>query len=133
MAQWVKDPALLQLGRVSLLGWGFNPWLGNFNMLQVQPKKKKCSMQVLIVNHTFFFCLFFIIVVLFLFLWPQLPYVEVPGLGVESELQLPAHTTATAILFPGDLCHTMWQRWTLNPLSKARDQTHILIETRPGS
>ena len=102
---------------------GVQSLAGELQYVAGTAKKKKCSMQVLIVNHTFFFCLFFVIVVLFLFLWPQLPYVEVPGLGVESELQLLAHTTATAILFPGDLCHTMWRRWTLNPLSKARDQT----------
>ena len=32
LAQWVKDPVLLQL-------WlEFSPWTGNFNMLQVHPK-----------------------------------------------------------------------------------------------
>ena len=32
----------------------------------------------------------------FVFLGPQVWHMEVPGLGVESELQLPAYTTATA-------------------------------------
>ena len=32
----------------------------------------------------------------FFFLWPLLRHTEVPRLGVESELQLPAHSTATA-------------------------------------
>ena len=37
MAQQVKDLAL------SLLGYGFNPWPGNFHMLQAWPKTKiKC-------------------------------------------------------------------------------------------
>ena len=33
--QWVKDLAL------SLQQWGFDPWPGNFCMLQAQPKKKR--------------------------------------------------------------------------------------------
>ena len=48
------------------------------------------------------------------------------GLGVESELQLPAYTTATAKPDPSrvcDLCHTLWQHQILNPLSKAGDGT----------
>ena len=39
-----------------------------------------------------FFCLF-----VFCFLGPHLQPVEVPRLGVPSELQLPAYTTATAV------------------------------------
>ena len=56
---------------------------------------------------------------------------EVPRLGVESELQLPANTTATAPWEPGhvwDLHHSSQQRRILNPLSGARDQTHILMD-----
>ena len=54
---------------------------------------------------------------------------EVPRLGVESELQLLAYTAATATPDPShicDICHSLWQRWILNPLSEARDQAHIL-------
>ena len=57
---------------------------------------------------------------------------EVPGLGVESELQLPAYTTAMATLDPSHICdlrHSLWQHQILNTLSKVRDQTHILTET----
>ena len=57
---------------------------------------------------------------------------EVPGLGVESELQLPAHTTAMATLDPSHICdlrHSLWQHQILNTLNKVRDQTHILTET----
>ena len=46
--------------------------------------------------------------------------------GVKSELQLPAYTTATAMLDPGhtfDLCCSLWPCQILNPLSEARDQT----------
>ena len=61
---------------------------------------------------------------------------EVPRLGIESELQLPAYTTATET--PGlshiyNLRHSLWQCQILNPLSKAKDQTHILIDTMLGS
>ena len=47
-------------------------------------------------NHSFFF--FFFPLILFFFLGPHLRHVDVPRLGVESELQLPAYTTATATL-----------------------------------
>ena len=56
---------------------------------------------------------------------------EVPRLGVESELQLPAYTTATATQDLRRLCdlhHSSWQCWILNPLSEARDGTCILID-----
>ena len=54
---------------------------------------------------------------------------EVPRLGVTSELQLPAYATATATPDPScvfELHPSLQQRWILNPLSKARDPTHIL-------
>ena len=56
---------------------------------------------------------------------------EVPRLEVESELQLPAYTTATAMQDPSHICnlyHSSWQHWILNPLSKARHQTRILMD-----
>ena len=56
---------------------------------------------------------------------------EVPRLGVKSELQLPAYTTATAmsdLSHVWDLYHSSWQHWILNPLSKARDQTCVLMD-----
>ena len=52
---------------------------------------------------------------------------EVPRLGVELELQLPAYTTATDPSRVCDLHHSSWQRWILNPLSEARDWTHHLM------
>ena len=55
---------------------------------------------------------------------------EVPSLGVGSELQLPAYTTATAtpdLSHICDLCCSL--RTILNPLSEARDGTHILMDT----
>ena len=63
------------------------------------------------------------------FLGPHLQHVEVPKLGVESELQLPAYTTAT--WDPSHVCdlyHRSRQHQILNPLSKARDGTRILMD-----
>ena len=48
---------------------------------------------------------------------------EVPGLEIESELQLLAYATTTAtqdLSCVFDLHHSSRQRWILNPLSKAR-------------
>ena len=50
-------------------------------------------------------------------------HMEVPRLGVESELLLPAYTTATAMPDPSHICdlhHSSGQWWILNPLSEAR-------------
>ena len=57
---------------------------------------------------------------------------EVPGLGVESELHLLAYTTAAAKWDPSCVCdlhHSSQQRQIPDPLSRARDQTHILMDT----
>ena len=51
---------------------------------------------------------------------------EVPRLGVKSEIQLPVYTTATATQDPSRVCdlhHSSWQHQILNPLSEARDRT----------
>ena len=67
-----------------------------------------------------------------LFLGPHLPYMKVPRLGVKSELQLPAYTTATATQDLSHICdlhHSSWQCRILNPVRGARDPTCILMET----
>ena len=72
----------------------------------------------------FFFGLFL------LFLGPLPWHMEVPRIGVESELQPPAYARATAtwdLSHVHDLHHSSWQHHVLNPLSKARDQTHNLM------
>ena len=43
--------------------------------------------------------------ILFIFLWPHLWHMEVSGLGVGSELQLQAYTTATATLGLSQNCY----------------------------
>ena len=57
---------------------------------------------------------------------------EVPRLGVESELQLSAYTTATAQgVQAASATYTTVHRnaRSINPLSKASDQTHVLMDT----
>ena len=56
---------------------------------------------------------------------------EVPRLGVESELQLLVYATATATQDLSRVCdlhHSSRQLGILNPLGEARDQTHILVD-----
>ena len=57
---------------------------------------------------------------------------EVPRLGVESELQMPACATTIATKDPIYICnlhHSTQQCQILNPLSEVRDLTHILMDT----
>jgi len=78
---------------------------------------------------SFLFCFVFVFVFFFAFLEPHPRHVEVPRLGVQSELQPPAYTTATAVWDPSCICNlhnSSWQHQILNPLSEARDQTRIL-------
>ena len=75
------------------------------------------------------FCGFFVVVV---FLGPHLWYMEVPRLEVESELQLPVYTTATATLdlsHVHDLHRSSRHCWILNPRSEARDWTCVPMDT----
>ena len=58
-------------------------------------------------------------------------HMEVARLGVKSELQRPAYTTATATQDQSciyNLRHRSRQCWIFNPLSKAKDQTCILMD-----
>ena len=73
----------------------------------------------------------------FLFVFDFLPFMgplpwhmEVPKLGVKSELQPPAYTKATATRDLSHVCnlhHSSWQRRIINPLSKCRDRTCNLM------
>ena len=73
----------------------------------------------------------FIYLFIFAFLGLHPWHVGVPRLGVRSELQLPAYTTATTtrdLSCIWDLHHSSWQRLILNPLIEARDRTRILTD-----
>ena len=57
---------------------------------------------------------------------------EVPGLRVESELQLPTYSMARATQNLSHVCdshHSLQQHWILNPLNKTRDGTCIFMDT----
>ena len=73
-----------------------------------------------------FFFLFFSFLI---FLGPHPWHMDVPRLGVKSELQLLAYTTATATRDSNCICHLCWwQCWILNPLSEAKDRTRIFMD-----
>ena len=96
------------------------------------------ELKALVFLGFFFFC----------FLWLHLQHMEVLRLGVKSELQLLAYTTAIATWDPElhllaystatatwdpsrncDLLCSSWQGQILNPLREARDPTRILMDT----
>ena len=64
------------------------------------------------------------------FLGWHLQHMEVPGIGVESDLWLPAYT-ATPTQDLSHICNLHCSSWHQipDPLSEARDQTDILIYT----
>ena len=71
----------------------------------------------------FFFCLF-------IFLGSHLQTMEVPRLGVQTELQLPAYARATAVPDLSHVCdlhHSSQQCQILNPLNETGDRTHNLM------
>ena len=92
-----------------------------------------------IISHVGLHCTSYAVIIIclilyfmFCFLGPHLRHMDVPRLGVESELQLLAYTTATATLDLScvfDLYHSSQHLPILNPLSKARDGTPIPVNT----
>ena len=105
-------------------------------LLAIHPKELKAGSPKIFVHHvhsSFFvlFCVFVCLFVCFCFLRPHTEHMEIPRLGVESELQLQAHTTAA--WDPSHICdlrHSSLQRWILNPLSEVRDQTCVPLDIR---
>ena len=72
----------------------------------------------------------FLFYFIFFFLGLPLGHMEIPGLGVELEMQLLAYATATAmqdLSRVSDLQHSSCECQILNPLSEARDRAHILV------
>ena len=70
------------------------------------------------------------IFIFFWFLGPNPWHMKVPRLGVQSELQLLACTTATAMSDPSHLCdllHSSCQCQIISPLSEARNRTCNLM------
>ena len=74
--------------------------------------------------------IFFAFIFYLFFLGPHSWHMEVPRLGIKPELQLPVYTTTTAmpdLSLVCDLCS--WHHRILNPLSKAREWTCVLLDT----
>ena len=66
------------------------------------------------------------------FIGPHVQHMKIPRLGAELELQLPTYFTAREmqdLSWVWNLHHSSQKQWILNPLSKARDWTHILMDT----
>ena len=98
------------------------------------PMVKKFSLSLFffgaeeILLYSFFFFFF----LAFVFLGSHLLHMEVPRLRVKLELQPLAYVTATATPDLSRVCslhHSSQQRWILNPLSEARDQICVLMDT----
>ena len=69
---------------------------------------------------------------IFFFLGSHPQHMEVPRLGVQSELEPSAYTTATAMWDPSCVCdlhHSSRQCQIFNPLSEVKDQTHVFMDT----
>ena len=67
----------------------------------------------------------------FFFLGLNLWHIKIPGLRVKSEQHLLATAEATAMQDPSCVCDLHYSsqlHWILNPLSEARDRTHILMD-----
>ena len=91
--------------------WGELPFANNYLAQNINSAEiEKCRGQVF--TYYYYYC----------FLGLHLQHVEVPRLGVESEPKLPDPSRNC------DLRHSYWQRQILNPLSKARDQTCIVMD-----
>ena len=82
---------------------------------------------------TFFHLKIFVFIFIFIFLGDDAPTAYgIPRLGVKSELGLPGYATATAAPDQSHVCNlhqSSLQHWILNPLSGARDQTCVLMDT----
>ena len=73
-------------------------------------------------------CIHIYIYIYFFFLEPHPQHMEVPRVGVKSELQLLAYTTATTMWDPNYVCDLYHSSWQCS-LSEARDWTFILLAT----
>ena len=77
-------------------------------------------------------CFYLFIYFFFVFLGSCPWHMEIPRLGGKSEQQLLDYTIATATQDLSHICHlyhSSWKHQILNPLSVARDQTWVLMDT----
>ena len=79
--------------------------------------------RVYLIRACFYLFIFNFLIFIFCFLGPHLWHREVPRLKIESEPQLPAYATATAMSDPSRLCdlHHSSHNQIVNLLSEARN------------
>ena len=132
---WEDYPFIIELSLCFCQQSGEYVWVGFTFGLSVA--LIYVSMLSLIPHHLLYWRSFivnflvFVVCLFFCFLGPHLWHMEVPRLGVESELQLPVYTTATATWDLSRICslrHGSWQHRILNWLSEARDWNCILMD-----
>ena len=106
----------------------FNCWICGFIHMTLHSKNsyffKLCiyTKQGVPIVEQYMYCFFMVA------LW----YMEIPRIGVELELQMPAYATVTATRDPScisNLYHSSQQCWIPDPLNKAMDWTCILMDT----
>ena len=82
----------------------------------------------------FIFYLIYLFFVFLSILVPHLWHMEVPRLGLQSELYLLAYVRATAMQDLSHVCnlhYSSWQHQILNPMSEARDWTwNLMVPSR---
>ena len=61
LAQWIKDPALLQQWHRLQLQLGSDPWPGNSICYRVSKKEKKKKIYIYIYRHYFFPCWLYVV------------------------------------------------------------------------
>ena len=122
LARWVKGS-----GIAKVVAW---IWSLAWELCMPQGCQKKERNLLFKFYYYCVWCIFYLLVFCLFFAFYAEPAAYGSSrLGVESELQLPA--TATTVQDPShicNLCHSLWQHWILNPLSEARDRTHILMD-----
>ena len=100
------------------MGWQVPRNVRGCFCLSVYHQNQKCNSSFTLNQFLFCCCCF-------CFLGLQVPYMEIPRLGVESELQLPATVTATATATQDlshvcNLHHSPWQCQILNSLNHSK-------------
>ena len=99
-----------------------SPTSGYFSKKRKQGLKEAKAVQGLAAQRWGLQCMNFFF--FFVFLGPHPQHMDVPRLGVKSELQLPAYTTTTATQDRSHVCnlhHSSWQCQIFNSLCEARD------------
>ena len=122
----LKNCSILEPSPILVLGRFPGIFKGSSHCLAWLEKTLPQIMRILGIRLSYLFWFFF-----WVFLGPLWWHMEVPRLGVESELQLLAYVTATATPDLSCVCdpHQTQQCQILNPLSEARDRTCVPMVT----